>query len=46
MKKETEELIKGKSNNIYEKYYSDNPDFASNEKKTEKANIVWKLYSR
>ena len=33
MKKEIEELIKEKANNIYEKYYSNNPDFALNEKK-------------
>jgi len=34
LKKEIEELIKEKANNIYEKYYSNNPDFPSNEKKT------------
>jgi len=32
LKKETGELIKGKANNIYEKYYSDNPDFPLNDK--------------
>jgi len=36
MKKEIEEIIKDKANNIYEKYYSDNPNFALNEKKTVK----------
>jgi len=41
--KKIEEIIKEKANNIYEKYYSDNPDFALNEKKTEKANIVNKI---
>jgi len=43
LKKEIEELIKEKANNIYEKYYSDNPDFALNEEKTDKANIVNKI---
>jgi len=31
--KKIEEIIKEKANNIYEKYYSNNPDFALNEKK-------------
>jgi len=43
LKKDIEGLIKEKANNIYEKYYSDNPDFALNEKKTDKANIVNKI---
>lgn len=34
MKKEIKELIKEKANNIYEKYYSNNPDFPLNEKTT------------
>jgi len=33
LKKDIEELIKEKANNIYEKYYSDNPDFVLDEKK-------------
>jgi len=33
-------LIKEKANNIYEKYYSNNPDFALNEKQNDKANFV------
>jgi len=36
MKKEIEELIKEKAKSIYEKYYSNNPDFPLNEK----ANLV------
>ncbi len=32
--KKIEEIIKEKADNIYEKYYSNNPDFALNEKKT------------
>lgn len=43
MKKEIEELIKEKANNIYEKYYSNNPDFALNEKKNDKANFINKI---
>jgi hypothetical protein len=34
MKKEIEKIIKEKANNIYEKYYSNNPDIALSEKKT------------
>ena len=34
--KKIEELIKEKANNIYEKYYSDNPEFTLNEK----ANLI------
>ncbi|MBU2563778.1 MAG: hypothetical protein KJ568_04945, partial [Actinobacteria bacterium] len=41
--KKIEEIIKEKANNIYEKYYSDNPGFASNEKKTDKANFINKI---
>jgi len=40
LKKEFEEIIKGKANNIYEKYYSDNPDFALNEEIKDKAYLV------
>jgi len=41
LKKEIEEIIKGKANNIYGKYYSNNPDFTLNEKnKNDKANFV------
>ncbi|HUS48740.1 MAG TPA: hypothetical protein VMZ91_01115, partial [Candidatus Paceibacterota bacterium] len=41
MKKEIEEIIKGKANNIYGKYYSNHPDFTLNEKnKNDKANFV------
>jgi len=40
LKKDIEELIKEKANNIYEKYYSNNPDFALNEKINDKANFV------
>jgi len=40
LKKEIEEIIKEKANNIYEKYYSNNPDFAFNEKINDKANFV------
>ena len=40
MKKDIEELIKEKANNIYEKYYSDNPDFALKEEINDKANFV------
>jgi len=43
LKKEIEELIKERANNIYEKYYFDNPDFALNEKINDKANIVNKI---
>ncbi|MBE3138893.1 MAG: hypothetical protein IMZ63_03670, partial [Actinobacteria bacterium] len=43
MKKKIEELIKEKANNIYEKYYSNNPGFALNEKKTDEANYVNKI---
>jgi len=43
LKKEIEETIKGKANNIYEKYYSNNPDFALNEKTNDKANFVNKI---
>jgi len=38
--KKIEEIIKEKANNIYEKYYSDNPDFALNEEKSNKAYFV------
>ena len=40
MKKEIKKIIKEKANNIYEKYYSDNPDFASNEEIKDKANFL------
>lgn len=43
MKKEIEKLIKGKANNIYEKYYSNNPDSALNEEINDKADIVNKI---
>jgi len=45
LKKDIEELIKEKANNIYEKYYSDNPDFVLDErwKKTDKANLINKI---
>lgn len=43
MKKEIEELIKEKANNIYEKYYSDNPDFALNEEINDKTNFIDKI---
>jgi len=43
LKKDIEELIKEKANNIYEKYYSDNPDFALNEEINDKANFVNKI---
>lgn len=43
MKKDIDEIIKGKAYNIYEKYYSDNPDFALNEKINGKANFVNKI---
>ena len=43
MKKKIEELIKEKANNIYKKYYSDNPDFALNEKKPMKQILSIKL---
>ena len=33
-------MIKEKANNTYEKYYSNNPDFALNEKQNDKANFV------
>ncbi|GAI78798.1 unnamed protein product, partial [marine sediment metagenome] len=42
LKKEIEELIKEKANNIYQKYYSDNPYFALNEI-NDKANFVNKI---
>ena len=42
MKKEIKELIKEKANNIYEKYYSNNPCFALNEK-NDKAYFVNKI---
>jgi len=41
--KKIEEIIKEKANNIYERYYSDNPDFALNKKINDKANIVNKI---
>ena len=41
--KKIEELIKEKANNIYEKYYSDNPDFTLNEEINDKANFVNKI---
>ena len=40
LKKEIEDTIKGKANNIYEKYYSDNPDFALNEEIKDKPYLV------
>ena len=40
MKKEIEEIIKGKANDIYEKYYSNTPGFALNEEINDKANFV------
>jgi len=40
LKKEIEELIKEKANNIYEKYYYNNTDFALNEKINDKTNFV------
>ena len=40
--KKIEEIIKEKANSIYEKYYSNNPGFALNEK-TDKANFVSKI---
>jgi len=40
LKKDIEELIKEKANNIYEKYYPDNPDFALNEKINGKENLI------
>ena len=41
MKKEIEEIIKGKANNIYGKYYSNHSDFTLNEKnKNDKTNFV------
>ena len=43
LKKEIEELIKEKANNIYEKYYSNNPDFALNEEINDKTNFVNKI---
>ncbi len=43
MKKEIEKLIKGKANDIYEKYYSNNPDSALNEEINDKADIVNKI---
>ena len=38
--KKIEELIKEKANNIYEKYYSDNPENVVNETMNDKANLV------
>jgi len=43
LKKDIEELIKEKANNIYEKYYSDNPDFALDKKINGKKNFVNKI---
>jgi len=40
LKKDIEELIKEKANNIYEKYYSDNLDFALNKETNDKAKLV------
>src|SRR4030042_5391940 len=41
LKKEIEEIIQGKANDIYKKYYSNNPDFTLNEKnKNDKVNFV------
>lgn len=40
MKKEIEKFIEEKAKSIYEKYYSNNPDFPLNEKINEKANLV------
>ena len=40
LKKEIEEIIQGKANDIYKKYYSGNPDLALNEKINDKANFV------
>lgn len=41
--KKIEEIIKEKANNIYERYYSDNPDFALNEEVNDKAYFVNKI---
>ena len=41
--KKIEELIKEKANNIYEKYYSNTPGFALNEKQNDKVNFVNKI---
>lgn len=41
--KKIEEIIKEKANNIYERYYSDNPDFALNEEINDKAYFVNKI---
>jgi len=43
MKKKIEEIIKEKANNIYEKYYSNNPNFELNEKQNDKVNFVNKI---
>lgn len=43
MKREIEKIIKEKANNIYERYYSDNPDFALNEKIKDKTYLVNKI---
>jgi len=43
MKKIIEEIIKEKANNIYEKYFSNTPDFALNEKQNDKVNFVNKI---
>jgi len=40
MKKEIEKFIEEKAKSIYEKYYSNNPDFPLNEKRNDKANLV------
>lgn len=40
MKKKIEEIIKEKANNIYEKYYSDNPENVANETINDKTNFV------
>jgi len=41
--KKIEEIIKEKANNIYEKYYSDNPDSTLNEEINDKTNFVNKI---
>jgi len=43
LKKDIDEIIKGKAYNIYEKYYSSNPDFALNEEKNDKVYFVNKI---
>jgi len=43
LKKDIEEMIKEKANNIYEKYYSNNLNFELNEKQNDKVNFVNKI---